>query len=122
MHGNERLRVFIVDDDPSIANLASALLRHANMDASPFYDALSAAQQVLISKPHVVVTDFQMPLFNGLELTAWLHENSPACKVILLTGNAQTVMARTVPALKFTLLEKPINSQTLIAAVLHAVS
>ncbi len=38
----------------------------------------------------LVLTDWNMPKLNGIELTKWLVNTAPALPVLLMTGNAKT--------------------------------
>jgi CheY-like chemotaxis protein len=110
-------RVLVVDDDKLLAYVISEVLRDAGFDVSTFNDALLAAQFALKSPPDVVVTDYVMPDIDGLVLTAWLRENYPACKVVIVSGDAATVKEQAPIGLKFALLQKPFPTELLITAV-----
>lgn len=111
------VRILVVDDDESVAFVASEILRDAGYAVSTFNDALLAAQFALESTPDVVVTDYSMPHINGLVLTAWLSMNCPACKTVIMSGEVGTVAERAPMGLKFTLIQKPFAADVLIAAV-----
>ena len=110
-------RIFVVDDDASVANVVSAVLREAGFDVSTFDTALLAAQHARRFAPDVVVTDYSMPDMNGLVLAAWLQEYCPGCKIVILTGEAAAVAEQAIVGLRFTLLEKPATPSELIDAV-----
>ena len=117
MTANATFRVFVVDDDASVADTVSEVLRRAGFEVTTFYNPLIAAQHALESEPHVVVTDYSMPNMNGLELATWLQKRYPACKIVILTGQVAAVADQPVNGLKFTLLQKPVPPLTLIQAV-----
>lgn len=112
-----RSRVFVIDDDESVADVVSQVLRHAGFQVTTFYDALAALRHALESKPDVVVTDYSMPNMNGLEVAAWLRENCPDCKIVIISGIAAEVAERADSNLEFTLLQKPIDRRALISAM-----
>ncbi len=117
MAANTRSRILVVDDDPSVATAVSAVLCHAGFDVTTFHDPLPAIQFALESEPHVVITDYAMPNMNGLELAAWLQARYPACKLVILSGQASTVAEQPANGLKFILLQKPAHPVTLIDAI-----
>jgi DNA-binding response OmpR family regulator len=119
MTASSRLRILVVDDDVSVADTSSLVLRHAGFQVTTFYDPLLAAQHALEFEPHAVITDYSMPNMNGLELAAWLHQHCPDCKIVIISGEAAAVAERVNDGLKFTLLQKPVDPRALIAAV-HA--
>jgi DNA-binding NtrC family response regulator len=121
MTANAGTCVFVVDDDASVANVVSAVLRQAGFEVSTFDNALCAAKHARRVAPHVVITDYSMPDVNGLALAAWLQTNHPQCKIVILTGEAAAVAEHAVVGLKFTLLEKPVVLRDLINAVQESV-
>jgi DNA-binding NtrC family response regulator len=110
-------RIFVVDDDVSVANVVSDVLSNAGYEVFTFYEPLSAMRETRNTRPDVVVSDYAMPGMNGLEFTTWLHENCPNSKVVILTAEAAAVTERAVSGLIFTLLQKPIESEKLIDTV-----
>jgi CheY-like chemotaxis protein len=117
VHRETALRVMVVDDDKILAQVLSEILRDAGFEVSTFNHALHAAQYALKSPPDVVVTDFRMPDIDGLVLTAWLCENYPACKVVIVSGDVDSVAEQAPSGLQFTLLQKPFLTESLIASV-----
>jgi FixJ family two-component response regulator len=114
--------VFVVDDDRILADAISAVLRSAGFRVRTFYDGLPAINQAIESKPDVIVTDYRMPT-NGLRLASWLRDYCPACKVVLISGDAPTCNLDQVDqGYRFTLLEKPVDPAKLIEVVGNAVA
>ncbi len=112
--------VFVVDDDRLLADAISAVLRSAGFRVRTFYDGLPAINHAIESKPDVIVTDYRMPT-NGLRLASWLKDYCPACKVVLISGDVSTCnLDQADHGYRFTLLEKPVDSATLIEAVQKA--
>lgn len=68
------LRILLVEDDPSnlalVEGLLSDILGHTVFTASNGQQALSLSMEIL---PHVVITDWLMPVMSGLELTQSLR-------------------------------------------------
>jgi diguanylate cyclase (GGDEF)-like protein len=83
------LRILLVEDDPSSLILAKELLAnvlgHTVFTTSNGQQALALAMEVL---PHIVITDWIMPVMNGLELTQSLRatEWGQNLYVIMLTS------------------------------------
>lgn len=114
---NARFRIFVVDDDASVADTVSAVLRYAGFEVTTFYDPFLTMLHALESEPHVVITDYAMPKMNGLELATRLQKLYPACKIVILTGQAALVAEQVANGLNFTLLQKPVLPRALIEAV-----
>ena len=112
--------VFVVDDDRVLADTISAVLRSVGFQVRTFYDGLPAINYAIGSKPDVIVTDYRMPT-NGLRLASWLKDYCPACKVVLISGDAPTCnLDQADRGYRFTLLEKPVDPAMLIEAVARA--
>ncbi len=83
------LRILLVEDDPSslvlVEGLLSDILGHTVFTASNGQQALSLSMEVL---PHVVITDWLMPVMSGLELTQSLRatEWGQNLYIIMLTS------------------------------------
>lgn len=120
MTASARTRVLVVDDDVSVADTVALVLDRAGFRVAKFYDALLAAQYALEFQPHTVITDYSMPHMNGFELATWLHKHCPDCKIVIITGEAAAVAEKAHDGLKFALLQKPVSSCVLIAAVKRA--
>lgn len=83
-------RVFIVDDEKTIADTLGVILRQSGYEAHVFYDAPSALAQLESCCPDLVITDVVMPQMTGVELAVLIKHRHPACKILLFSGNART--------------------------------
>jgi DNA-binding NtrC family response regulator len=79
-------KVFVVDDEAQIADVVSIALREAEFDVETFYDARSALLRASVCLPDILVSDIVMPGMDGIALADALREQSPDCKVILMSG------------------------------------
>ena len=107
-----RRKVFVVDDEKQIAEALGIVLREAGFDVESFYDGPSA---LLISSqrpPDILISDIQMPRMDGITLAKALREQSPNCKVILMSGNP-VWMARAQED-GFVLFPKPFSARELL--------
>src|SRR6266542_950517 len=111
--------VFVVDDEEHIANTCSLILQAAGCQVYTFYDGADVLSHAPTIVPDVVVTDFEMPKMNGLALAAWLREHYPQCRVVMITGHAGA-LPNVERGGHFTLLNKPVPAQELIAIVKEA--
>lgn len=80
-------RVMVVDDDlPFLQNLQqydwSSLGCVCVCSASNGQEALEKCSQFL---PHIIITDINMPMINGIELARLIKEQYPQIQIILLT-------------------------------------
>jgi FixJ family two-component response regulator len=115
------LTTFIVDDDESVLRSLGRLLRSAGFEALTF----SSAREFLAAHdpnvPGCAVFDLTMPEIDGLQLQEKLTSDGVSRPVIFLTGHGSipsSVQAMKAGAVDF--LTKPVQRETLISAVTHA--
>jgi DNA-binding NtrC family response regulator len=97
--------VFVVDDEPAIAETHALVLRQHGYDAIAFTNPLSALAAADL-KPDLLLSDFLMPQMDGLSLAEKFLVQCPTCKVLLISGAISH--AKNHPARgKFEFLEKP---------------
>jgi DNA-binding response OmpR family regulator len=113
-------RIYVVDDERTIADTLAVILRHAGYEASVFYDAQSALQEADSRTPDLVISDVVMPGMSGVDMAVLIRERHPACKVLLFSGQADTVnvleTARS-QGYDFELLAKPVHPTDLLARI-----
>lgn len=113
------LRVLIVDDDPTALILMETLLGvtlgHKVYSASNGQQAIAIALEV---KPQIVVTDWLMPIMDGLEFCRTLRaaEWGQTMYIIMLTGvSTEEDISKAFEAGVDDYVSKPINSRALRA-------
>jgi len=80
------VRVLVVDDEPSLAELLGSVLRYEGWDvrmAGNGTDAVKAGREF---KPDAVVLDIMLPDFDGLEVMRRLRAEVPEICVLFLTA------------------------------------
>ncbi|WP_297324464.1 diguanylate cyclase [Nitrosomonas sp.] len=109
------LRILAVEDDPSSLILIEGLLAstrgHTLFTASNGQQALSLAMEI---SPHIVITDWIMPVMSGLELTKSLRatEWGQNLYIIMLTGvEDEEEVVKAFDAGVDDYVTKPINSR-----------
>jgi two-component system, response regulator YesN len=81
--------VIIVEDEPILLNGLVKLVECSGTGfevAGKAADGLEALELITTLSPALVITDIRMPKIDGLELTAWIHNEQPDIKVIIVTG------------------------------------
>src|SRR5436190_10562077 len=81
--------VFIVDDEPMVGEVVSALLSMEGLNTRLFtspLDALEAFEDAE-EKPDLLITDFAMHPFDGIQLMTRCLETHPKLRTILYSGN-----------------------------------
>jgi len=113
-------RIFVVDDERSIADTLVVILRISGYEASAFYDAQSALEKIESCCPELVLSDVVMPGMSGVEMAVLIRERHPTCKVLLFSGNAATadhLNRIREQGYDFELLAKPIHPTDLLARI-----
>jgi len=90
---NEKMRqnrsdaVWVVDDDSSIRWVLSKALEQAGRTVRSFENGESAAEQIELVQPDVIVTDIRMPGIDGLKLLDIIQAKAPDVPVIVMTAH-----------------------------------
>ncbi|WP_078290314.1 response regulator transcription factor [Mycobacterium sp. D16R24] len=80
------IRVLVVDDEESLAELISMALRYEGWDIATAADGMTAITAAREFTPDVVVLDVMLPDMSGLEVLGRLRAMYPGMPVLLLTA------------------------------------
>lgn len=121
MNKSEKFLIRIVDDDASILEGLSFMLRCEGYDVRTYTDAVTFLHEDMPSLPGCLILDVRMPNMTGLELFAELRRRHYAQPVLFLSGHGDIEMA--VQALHdgaADFLVKPVDGAKLVEAVAKA--
>ena len=110
--------VFIVDDDPSVLEGLSLLMKSVKLNVETYSSAQEFIDSYDPEKPGCLLTDMRMPGISGLEIQKILSSRNILIPIIVITGYAEVTDA--VQAMKngaIDFIEKPFNSQYLLNQV-----
>jgi DNA-binding NtrC family response regulator len=82
----KKRQLLIADDDKDIRKLLSKALSFMGYDVTLAGNGLEASTLFFTGSYDLVMTDFQMPLMNGWQLSRLVKEQSPKTPVIVITG------------------------------------
>ena len=82
-------KVLIVDDDPDICMLLSALMQETGFISLVAHDGETALQRVPQARPDMLLVDVQMPGIDGMEVMRRAKEMDPHLPVVLITAYAK---------------------------------
>ncbi len=85
---NDTKTILVVDDDPNILKVVSALLVDGNYKVLMASTGESALQKARAYKSeiHLLLSDFQMPGMSGIDLATKISIERPQIKVLLMSG------------------------------------
>ena len=84
------VRVLVVDDEVRIADSLVQILIGVGHEAIAAYSAEAAMKIAEKLNPQAVISDVVMGPVSGIELTNYIREHYPACRVLLFSGYAST--------------------------------
>lgn len=116
-------RVLIVDDDQSMCEMIEADIRKRGFYSSWYLSAEEAFSALKKEDFDVVLTDFQMPGMDGIDLCERIAANRPDVAVIVITafGNMETAIAA-LRAGAYDFVTKPIEMDMLAFTLKRAVN
>ena len=80
------IRVLVVDDEPSLAELLASVLRYEGWDIQTAGDGASAVRAAREFRPDAIVLDIMLPDFDGLEVLRRVRQDAPNVCVLFLTA------------------------------------
>jgi two-component system OmpR family response regulator len=80
------VRVLVVDDEPSLAELLGSVLRYEGWEIRTAADGATAVRVAREFEPDAVVLDIMLPDFDGLEVLRRLRASQPSVCVLFLTA------------------------------------
>jgi len=114
--------IAIVDDDPSVREGLSSLIRSAGLQVETFASAQEFLARPGAEAPSCLVLDLQLPGLSGLDLQKRMAEVGLEIPIVFLTGHGNipaSVQAMKAGAVEF--LTKPFDEQDLLQAIQEAV-
>jgi DNA-binding NtrC family response regulator len=115
-------RIFVVDDEEIIATSLAMILHKSGFDATSFTHPLKALEASGAESPDLLISDVMMPELNGIDLAIRIKEICPECKVLLLSGQANTqslLETARVNGNHFELIGKPVHPTDLLRKIRH---
>ena len=77
--------IYVIEDEPSIAEVVHLYLRRAGYQVTVLADGQSAMDALVQKQPDLVVLDLMLPKVDGLTITRWLRDRSDV-PIIMLTA------------------------------------
>jgi FixJ family two-component response regulator len=120
--GQSNAIIAIVDDDLSVREGLSGLIRSAGLQVETFASAQEFLARPGAEAPSCLVLDLQLPGLSGLDLQKRMAEAGLEIPIVFLTGHGDipaSVQAMKAGAVEF--LTKPFDEQDLLKAIHEAI-
>lgn len=104
------IKILIAEDEELIRDIFKQSLEHWGFSADTAPDGKTALEMCQHQSYHIVITDVNMPLMDGITLLKHLKSRSPYTEVIIVSGYA--TIENAIEALKigaFDFILKPVN-------------
>lgn len=116
-------KIIVIDDDRLVRRVFSAVLKKEGLDVIEADNGDDGLTMIISEHPDLVITDFQMPGKNGLELLSEIQRLKLGIPVIMLTGFGDVSLTiKSIQQGAFDFLEKPINPDILKTTVHKALN
>jgi len=112
------LEIVVVDDEEQITELIKTFILITSKDAQVycFNDSLEAREYVQNNEINILITDYKMPGFDGIQLL----ESAPAhVKKILISGYVSEIAEGKLQKMNALFFEKPVPIRTLRKIILE---
>jgi two-component system, response regulator, stage 0 sporulation protein F len=81
--------IILVDDEPAVLAILHRIMHDLanDYDLIPVQDGATALVQIAQRSVALVITDYQMPDMDGVELTTAIKARAPDCPIVLITAH-----------------------------------
>ena len=115
-------RILIVDDDESMTEGVSRILRRAGFRTGMAHDGVEALADAAKEQPALVLSDVAMPRMGGLTLAERVRDVHPGVLVVLMSGYEHDRVMNDVPSPVVGFVQKPMTPVQLVEAVRAALA
>ena len=118
------LRFYVVDDDPSMIEMMSALIEKAGHTVQSATSSLTALAEILVQKPDILIVDLMMPDLDGIDLCSMLRAkpSTAGMKIIVVSAKSYEFdRKRALGAGADGFIQKPISADTFIPRIARVI-
>lgn len=110
--------ILLVDDDSTMLYLLGAFLEYKGFAVTTASGGIKALEALEHNKFRMMITDFNMPEMNGVELATWVRKRHADLPVVMVTASSMThVVEAAAEAGISHIVSKPLDLKRLVAVV-----
>lgn len=110
--------ILVVDDDIHCLNLVSLLLEIEGFDVAVTSNGIEALEMLGNGDFRVLITDYNMPEMNGLDLAIKVRERHPEIHVVMVTADIRSgIVEAAAEAGVSRIFNKPFNVETFLTTI-----
>lgn len=114
----DKAKILIIDDDPTMLDLAGYQLRQRGYEVTTAETGAAALRLSGAEGYELALTDLHLPDIDGIELVKRLKEAAPAMEIIMITGYSSVTDAiEAIKAGAFYFIEKPVEFEGLFVLI-----
>jgi FixJ family two-component response regulator len=114
--------IAVVDDEEPVRIALRRLLRSADLDVETFASGSEFLDSLKSHQPDCVVLDLHMPRVNGFAVQAQLADGEIRVPIVVITGHdSSETRDRALAGGVSAYLRKPVDDETLLAAITAAI-
>jgi len=87
-------RILVIDDNPHVVDILGTYLREEGYGVLGALTSDEGLKLAILSRPELVLLDIALPGTNGIELLKRIRSINPTTRVIMVTGNIDSVLVR----------------------------
>jgi CheY-like chemotaxis protein len=115
--------ILLVDDDTSQLQLLSLLLESEGFDVTAASNGMTALELLGNTRFRMIITDFNMPGMNGIELAARVRKLYSDTDVVMVTADSfRDFFEEALNAGINRIYKKPVNLKRLVASIRSSLS
>lgn len=114
-------RILVVDDDAHVRALLSALLTYEGYNVFEAGDGLEAVEELQKRQFTVVISDYRMPRFDGMQLLAMCQLLWSETAVVLVSGEDSSWVELAIQRGAHAWVRKPYGKVELVTSVRRAI-
>ena len=80
--------IYIVEDDPALGNLLLEILKLEGYERTTLFSDGKECLNKLANKPDLVILDFSLETYNGLDVLKFIKSKQPRTKVVIYSSLA----------------------------------